>query len=279
MSTNRLTLLTWNIWKDRFQLEKRLQAICEIIKSKNPDIICLQEVTSSVLYKLLRMEWVKYYFCNIKSLPKSTCGELILSKFPFKKTERFPLHYTSSDKHISIADVNLPINKIEIFEGDDNQQLCGHNLVIVNTQLEPLDMFSDSRKQQFYELVNLMMNDENVFILMDTNLTDAEGDSIDITDPWKDAYYEALNYLNYRNDVPSALTVDSDNNTLISGYAKFRYDRILFKSPYWEVSHFERIGDQPLIEDTSASNFYSSQSKPIFPSTHYGIYCEFTKVR
>lgn len=309
-----LSFLTWNIWNDKMYLDERLKGICLIIQEKNPDFICLQEISNNVLQKLQRMEWTKYYFCSQKNISGRASGEVIYSKYPFVKNESFPFKNSSSASHINIVDINIPLNKI-FPDADSGHSLNGCNIVLITSQLERLKLFSELRKEQFYGLVNFLVDKENVFFMGDTGFTDEEDDVLDLTDPWSDAHMDHL-YNKYttvqqsqqqsqsqqqekkesdpndefailanvtniddvikqqeKNTIPDSeqlFTVDSDSNSLVNGFNQYRYDRVLYKSPHWKLGNFELLGCYPL----KTTNSYN---KKIYPSSHFGIYCEFVK--
>lgn len=284
----KISFISWNIWSDRMYLDDRLKGICEIIEQKDPDFICLQDVCNNVLQKMLRMDWAKYYFVSNEWIDKTASGpnvaQIVFSKYPFTKNECFPFRNSSSHRKINIVDVNLPLNKV-FPDMESGHYLNGTNLTLLNTQLEPLKLFSSVRKDQFYTIINFLMERKNVFICADTGFTDQDDDVLDIVDPWRDAHIQHL--VKMSNEKGIALlepdtsniakdfvndwfTVNSEINTFVNGFNQYRFDRLIYKSQDWQMTHFELLGREPI-------KTINLKSKPIYPSSHFGIYCEFAK--
>lgn len=274
-------MLSWNIWNDKTNLDTRLRSICTLIEDKCPDFICLQEVSSSVLGKLLCLDWVKNYFVSSDYIEPNAngvaSGEVIFSKYPFTKNESFPYTNSSAHKRINICDVNLPINKV-FPDTDSGHTVCGANITLLTTQLEPLKLFSSIRKDQFYGTINFLLEQENVFILADTNFTDEEDDVLDLVDPWKDAHVENFDAQGKTMETcPNDwFTVNSEVNSFVNGFQQYRFDRVIYKSSHWTLCDFEMVGTKPVASSANSANS-SNNSKPIFPSSHFGIWCEFKK--
>jgi tyrosyl-DNA phosphodiesterase 2 len=247
----RLSFLTLNLWNDKEGRPERLQAFFNLVLEYNPDIICLQEVTNLVLQKIIRQKWSKMYFLSTKKIKDRVCGEVMLSKFPISLSETFPFKQTAAGNSINISHINIPLNYVIPVPGEED--VTGDCITIVNCQLEKLKTFSDMRKEQFRSLVNLFCRQSCVFYLGDTNFTDEETDSLDVPTPWKDSCVEMGEQMEFKN------TYDSSKNTFINGHHAYRYDRIIYKSPFWNVEYFETVGMDELV------------------STHFGIYAEFTK--
>jgi len=247
----RISLLSLNLWNDKETRPERLQNFFDLVCNCDPDIICLQEVTNLVLTKILRQKWAKVYFASTKKIRERICGEVILSKFPISLCETFPFRQTAAGNCINITHINIPLGYILPTPGEEN--LVGDCIAIINCQLEKLKPFSEMRKEQFRSLVNLMCRQTCVFIVGDTNFTDEHLDSLDIPVPYRDVWYE----MGEQNE--HQFTYDSTKNRYIHGNCQYRYDRAIYKSPYWCADYFELVG-----VDTVAS-------------THFGIYCEFIK--
>lgn len=247
----RLSFLTINLWNDKESWSERFIAFSELVTQYSPDIICLQEVTNLVLKKILRQKWAKMYFASTNEIRHRPSGELILSKFPISLSETFPFKQTAAGNCINITHINIPLNYVLPTPGEED--VVGDCITVINCQLEKLKPFSDMRKEQFRSLVNLLCSKSCVFLLGDTNFTDEDTDTLDIPTPWKDAWIEMGSQADFQH------TYDSSRNNYIHGYAQYRYDRVIYKSPYWVADYFEMVGMDKLA------------------STHFGLYCEFVK--
>lgn len=247
----RLSVLTLNLWHDKEDRTERLQAFLDLVTQYNPDIICLQEVTNLVLQKILRQKWAKLYFSSEKKIRDRPCGEVILSKFPISLRESFPFKQTAAGNMINIVHINIPLNYVLPTPGEED--ITGDRITVINCQLEKLPHFSDMRKEQFRSIVNLLCRQSCVFFFGDTNFTDKDTDTLDIPSPWKDVWLELGAPTDYQ------FTIDSTKNTYLSGFQQARFDRAIYKSPYWAADYIETVGMDQLV------------------SNHFGLYCEFSK--
>lgn len=247
-----ISIFSFNLWHNKENRDKRFEKLCNLIKLYNPDIICLQEISNLILQKMLKMEWCKEYFTSINKIESNRpCGEIILSKFPMENKEHFPFKHTAAGNYINITDIHIPLNYMHPLPGEE--KLSGDKLTIVNTQFEKLKTFTEVRKDQFNSLISFLLHQENVFIVVDSNFTDEDNDTLSLPEPWRDAWLES------GAPQDQQYTYHSEENKYINGYCKYRYDRVLYKTPYWKLSYFELIGKEELI------------------STHFGIYTEFVK--
>ena len=247
----RLSFLSMNLWNDKENRPERLQHFFDLVSQYNPDIICLQEVTNLILAKILRQKWAKMYFASTKKIKDRACGEVIFSKFPISLSESFPFRQTAAGNCINITHINIPLNYVLPTPGEED--VTGDTITIVNCQFEKLKPFSDMRKEQFRSIVNLLCKRSCVFLLSDTNFTDEDLDTLDVPSPWKDVWIEMGSPDDYK------FTYDSTKNIYINGHYQYRYDRAIYKSPYWIADYFETVGLDNLA------------------SSHFGIYCEFIK--
>jgi Endonuclease/Exonuclease/phosphatase family len=247
-----ITFASINLWNNKVQREARFANFCNSMAEIDPDIICIQEITQTLLDKLLQQEWTKDYFKSThrftseegNSKVKSD-GELILSKFPILQKETFPYNNTLTEKTVHIAHIQIPLNYFK--KKNVSGEMEYSSFPVITTQLEKLKTYSDIRKQQLYSLFNMVSSIPNVFIVADTNLTDEDTDIINLPEGWIDSYEEHLLNLNeidmhlennYENDSQlqqifaetNTFTYDSDYNVFINGFQRYRFDRLFYKS-------------------------------------------------
>ena len=74
------TICSWNLFMKKYNYRWRIVEICEKISSKNPDVICLQEVTPDFMTLIKRM--LPDYTINLYEVCGKEYGKVILSKLP-----------------------------------------------------------------------------------------------------------------------------------------------------------------------------------------------------
>lgn len=99
--------MTYNIYSAQ---KKGIEAIAEVIKKNDPELVGLQEVevnsinmnfdTGKRLSELTGMPY--YYFVKARDLVKGEYGNLILSKFPLKETKTYLLDVLTSEANAYI---------------------------------------------------------------------------------------------------------------------------------------------------------------------------------
>lgn len=289
-----ITFMSLNLWNDRFRMEHRFVKFCEVVTNIEPDIICLQEVNQLILQKLLQQEWTKSYFKSTNKIhPNRPCGELILSKFPILKKESFPFNNTLTQQHVHVAHIQIPLNYFQSKLSIENDMEC-MSFPVITTQLEKLKGFGDIRKQQLMDLFGMVSKLSTSFLLVDTNITDDQSDSVTIPEGWNDAYEEHKEYKeflsrmnidsseeeNYSPDSDEVIlnnddnkfTYDSEKNIYLSGYQRFRYDRLFYRSSTAkENENSSYCGGWKCVD-------YQLVCNDIPVSTHFGIFATFHRI-
>lgn len=120
MST--ISILSYNIWFDNSMIPERTLSLIHVIETKQPDVICLQEVLPetyhAILYLLIPMGY-KHFFPD-KFDQKYDC--VIISKHPIKKTKTYPYTCSSMGRNL----------KVTVIEHNDTHQL----FVVATTHFE-----------------------------------------------------------------------------------------------------------------------------------------------
>ncbi len=203
----------------------------------------------------MMQNWTKAYHINRVSItnPSRVKTEVILSKFPMTINESFKFKNTMMNNYANIVDLSIPIN---------GRCPNGDKITIVTSQLDGLLHYSAYRKDQFYSLINLISENNNIFFLGDTNFTDAGEDVIEIPEHWQDVWIQL--------DKPTETeyTVDSEKNSYLTGHRQYRFDRVIYKSRNWTASKLEFIGTESITD---------SEKNPVYPSDHFGLYVEFVQ--
>jgi exonuclease III len=262
-----ITFASINLWADKHNRDSRFTNFCEIMKSMEPDILCIQEINETILQKLIQQNWAKAYFKSTYHISKNTnvTGEVIFSKFPILRKETFPFNNTVSGQTIHIAHIQIPMNYFQLPNSNGG---CHENesmsFPVITAQLEKTN--KELRKEQIHSMFNMVLPLPNVFMMVDTNITDEDSDFINLPEEWKDAYEDNFSNLEMTNDQEemrlyaetNTFTFDSDYNTYVNAYQRYRYDRMLYKSKSgWKCGDFELICNEVPV------------------STHFGLFTTF----
>eukprot|EP00754_Rhynchopus_humris_P014277 Rhum_TRINITY_DN14380_c10_g1::Rhum_TRINITY_DN14380_c10_g1_i1::g.84480::m.84480 len=100
-----LTIMTYNVLFDHYMKEtiqstKRYQALMEVLREADCDVICLQEVQPAFLQELLKEEWVRGGYWTSAEAECSSLyfsGVVILSRYPFSSIAVHDLPQTSGN--------------------------------------------------------------------------------------------------------------------------------------------------------------------------------------
>lgn len=249
--------MTYNVCFSRHQHFKRMEAISQIIEQYSPDIVCLQEVRQDSLRYFLQSPWTaNYSLSNATIDAKRHYGEVIFSKYPILKTERFPFRRTHMSRHVNIADLSIPVNS------DD--MLLGHRFTVVTAHLESKEQNRNIRREQMMGIFDMMIREENVFFMGDTNfMTDEEFSPAELPPFWMDVWHELVETKTIDPTV-TEYTFDAEKNKNADGNYQSRLDRVFCKSVEWVPTHFELVGTDPI-----------PGTKLVYPSDHFGVYVEF----
>ena len=266
-----ITVASINLWSDKYNREARFNNFCEVVKNVEPDILCIQDINETFLQKLIQQDWSKSYFKSTYHISKNPnlTGEVIISKFPIIHKETFPFNNTTSGQTVHIAHIQIPLNYFQQPIGTESE-FESMNFPVITAQLEKNKGFSDIRKEQLYSMFNMVLPLSTVFMLVDTNLTDEDTDCINLPEGWKDGYEDNFSNMEINGEdqekmreyaETNTFTYDSEYNMYISGYQRYRYDRIFYKSKDancgWKCIDFELMcNDIPV-------------------STHFGIFATF----
>eukprot|EP01080_Neovahlkampfia_damariscottae_P005304 gene5304-8922_t len=244
-----LTIMTFNVWFDRFYFKDRVSEIISILKSSSAHVVCLQEVIPQFIKILTEDDWIKKtcYISDSNGTNMRLYGLLTISTIPI---ESFTIQTLPTMQGRNCQISNLKINN--------------KTIKIANVHLESLNS-RDLRETQLFLIQNFLKNDHSI-ILGDFNFDSnrnynleekpLENDVLskygleDYTDSWKELYPDNEGF-----------TFDSENNSNIEQIERMRYDRIIVKkSKIWKLKEMKLIGDS-----------YISDDIPIYPSDHFGL--------
>jgi len=242
LKKSHVSVLTYNVFFGPYQDQLRYPALLEELKSRSPDFICLQEITSRFLRFLQADEWIRAHYDMALTEIENNYFELILSQFLVEKYYWYPLPSHMGRK--------LLVAKF---------QLNNETINLATVHLESLEPNSYQRAQQLKIIFPLITSTADTSLLMgDFNLcsTSEENKNLspDFLDIWPCLHPD-----------DNGWTENTDINVMrykINPQDKHvRYDRILLKSQKWKPLSIELVGTKPVSPD----------HKDIFPSDHFGL--------
>lgn len=251
-SKSNLKFLTYNIWFNEYNWKVRTQEILNICEKKDPDVICLQEVTETFMTQLMGSQFIQthFYITNIPFQLRNWYDVVILSKYSCQ-AYIIPFLSRMSRKLLYIT-----------FYNKENEMIK-----VGTTHLESKNS-NYTREAQLNLSYRILDNPETTggpkskynFLLGDFNLTEKDDYLI------KSAGYtdQGQVMINKTGSKEEWFTMKS-----MKGYPGWRPDRFTFKvnSEAFSVKKFEIVGKEPLIKET----FFNPVGTP---SDHYGIYAE-----
>ncbi|CAN3129045.1 endonuclease/exonuclease/phosphatase family protein [Mycobacterium sp. smrl_JER01] len=239
-----LTVVTFNIWFGDHHALERYRAIANVLEPHAPDVIAFQEVTSEALAVFLAQPWIRqhYYRAAATGDDFGRTGLLVLSRLPVSEVV-----YTHLPRSVGrgLLQANLTIN--------------GRTLAICSLHLESGKTAAELRARQLDTVFRTVKATENVMLLGDFNLRNAE--SIQTAEPYTDAW-PAL------RPFEDGFTEDTSVNLMLSDTKakrrQVRFDRVLIKGDQWIPAQIQLLGTAPI----------SCALPRVFPSDHFGVLCQ-----
>lgn len=268
VNKKQMKILSYNLWgalKDSnsplFAFDNRSKCIIKLLKSCNADVLCLQEVSKVWLEYLLNNDWLKKnYYCTEKNGDrvhiKFGLGNVIFSKFPLDNIIEYGLASLQMDTALYA----------EILVNDKT-------ISLVTSQLHSQSEYTDFRIIQLKTIFNdILREKENAIFVGDYNF----GDNVQ---KWKENNYLDKSYKDaYRDLYPDngknpGYTEDTEINEMRymmkKSHKQERFDKLMYKSNFITPIKFDIIG-----KDKIGSVTFENSKIGIWPSDHFGIYCE-----
>jgi tyrosyl-DNA phosphodiesterase 2 len=247
-----LKFITYNIWFNEFNFEARSKEILKLCEKKDPDVICLQEVTGPFMTHLMDSNFIKtnFYISNVPFQLRNWYDIVILSKFccnayvmPFlSKMSRKLLYITMYNKENEL--IKIGTTHLESM----------NNLFKRETQLIDSYRILDRIEK------NTNQKAKYSFLMGDFNFTERDN-----------KYIEKAGYTDQGlNEISKTGKIEIWNTMkCMKGYPAWRPDRFTYKnySNTFQVNKFEIIGKDPITKET----FFNPVGTP---SDHYGLYVE-----
>lgn len=260
--TNRITILSYNIWFSDENRTERTISLIETIKGQNADIICLQEVVKPVFDYLIKnlTEYPYYYPINYNYI--YSC--VIFSKYFITKAKEYEFENSSMGRKLVVGLLNLTL------QTSDNGSIVVEKfpLLIATSHFESLFKNNNPIKiEQYNKSKEILENLSktygpgcSIIFCADTNLLAFE-EKLYITQDtkWKDCWSEYGSKKSNKYTYDSILNDNLKNRDI--GIIRSRIDRIIYKDHNkLKLVNFKMIkGNTNWIE----------------PSDHYGVLAEF----
>jgi tyrosyl-DNA phosphodiesterase 2 len=241
-----LTLVTYNVWFGQDYFYQRAEALFQIVKGCEAEIICLQEVTPIYLELILNQPWVQanYYISDYTGQTVEPYGVLLLSRIPIPKVFFYQLPTLMARKLLVIT-----------------PEINGQVIQIATVHLESIRQSAATRKRQLELIFPILARSSHAVLMGDFNFCSTWLEENTNIDP----HYQDL-WAVLRSDEPG-YTEDTDINLMRWGatrkHKKVRFDRMLVRSPIpgWQPKSIELLGTTPV----------SPQEPDVFPSDHFGL--------
>lgn len=243
---DQLTLTTFNVWFNEQHAADRYRAIARILRVHEPDLMVFQEVTEQALAVFGSQPWIRARYRSASVL-RGTYGMLILSRLPLG-----PVTYT-----------RLPTRLARGFLRAD-LLVDGVELSVCSVHLESGKESAGLRARQLQRICRSVHGRENVVLLGDFNMRDAENPVIgaDYLDVWPQLRPDEPGYT-------EDTTINHMRFDTKSKHRHVRFDRVLVKGDRWRARDIELLGTEPI----------SPVLPRIFPSDHFGVRCRLDRSR
>ncbi|KDP20734.1 hypothetical protein JCGZ_21205 [Jatropha curcas] len=260
-------ILSYNVWfREDLELDKRMKALGDLIQLHSPDVICFQEVTSSIYHIFRQSSWWRGYHCSVKNemAIQRPYFCMQLSKLPVKSFSCRPFNNSIMGRELCIAELEVQPN---------------NPLVVATSHLESPcpapptwdQMFSKERVYQAKEAINLLKTNPNVIFAGDMNWDDKLDGQFPLPDGWVDAWTELKPGCN-------GWTYDTRSNQMLSGNRMLqkRLDRFICNLRDFKLSEIDMIGKDAIpglshVKEKKVRKEVKKLELPVLPSDHYGL--------
>ena len=242
-----LTLVTFNVWFDDYYALERCEALLEIVRQCDADIICLQEIKTRYLNFILQQPWVQkgYQVSDFTGRTIQPYGVLLLSRLPITQLR---LHRLPS----------MMARKLLVTGFELNRQ----TVEIATVHLESMKAFAPSRKRQLSLIFPALAESQHVMLMGDFNFCARRSPE---ENACIDPDYQDM-WIVLHGDDPG-YTEDTNINLMRleknQKHKQVRFDRMLVRSstPGWRPASIELLGTEPI----------SANLPNVFPSDHFGL--------
>lgn len=237
---NSLRVLTFNVWFDRYEWERRCSAVLDILAQEAADVIALQEVTPLFLQRLLAAPWLRESYVASRS-------KLLDARYDVVMLSRLPV--TRCVSHTLTTDMGRRLHALEI-------PTTRGRLVVAGVHLESMKERTPTRLTQINECIPILGRADFAVWLGDFNSAPSSEEDERIRTAFRDAWEEL-------DDAPG-YTRDTSRNAMLAKVKADRHqriDRILCRGQAFVPTQIRLLGTTPL----------SGTEGQVFPSDHFGL--------
>jgi len=220
-TTSTLSFVTFNVWFSELYWKERAEALVSILEDKNPDYICLQEVTQPFLDVLKDNKFIQrsYYLSDKSGNTVYPYGTIILSRFPISSLQIHVLP-TNQGRRFLLAETVCKLNNIT------------YKIHVSTIHLESLGE-RDMRIVQLDKIFSILNTFDHAFFLGDYNFPDGTPENNHISQKFSDIWKEVI------------VDVGKIAET-VPGYGRF--DRIVYysKGKAFTSKCITKIGEDPI---------------------------------
>ena len=249
-----IKMLTYNIWLSDEKMQKRMEALGEIVEDREPHLLTFQEVTHDNLAVLQEQRWFSRY--HLVPWPPDLAKEgkshfvVILSSFPAERWQVYTLKTSPRNRTLVVAETKSSFSSAEV------------GFVIATTHLAYSAYNTRLREEQLKESIKIISAYDNVCVMGDLNIEDKVDGDIILPSPWIDAWLsipgntDNNGYTWDRSKTPFTSVVKKSVNA--TSY-QARLDRVLCKLSDFKVKEMRIVGDK-------------MTKSGILPSDHFGLF-------
>jgi endonuclease/exonuclease/phosphatase family metal-dependent hydrolase len=242
-----LRVLTFNVWFDRYECERRCSAVLEILARESADVIALQEVTPYFLQRLLGEPWLRENYASSRS-------KLLDARYDVVMLSRLPVSRCIS--HTLTTDMGRRLHTLEI-------PTTRGRLAVAGVHLESMRERTPTRVRQIGECIPILGRADFSIWLGDFNSAPTSEEDENIRSAFQDVW-------DHLDDAPG-YTRDTSRNAMLAKVKADRHqriDRILWRGQGFQPSHIRLLGTAPL----------PGTDGQVFPSDHFGLLAELDAV-
>ncbi|ERN17400.1 hypothetical protein AMTR_s00037p00211070 [Amborella trichopoda] len=265
--SNTFVMLTYNVWfREDLKLIERMNAIGDIIREYDPDVICLQEVTPNIYHIFQQSMWWQKYQCSVSNelAAERPYFCMQLSRLPVKSFLCESFRNSIMGRELCVADIDAGM---------------GRHLVVATTHLESPcpappswnQMYSPERRTQAEESLQLLKDHPNVIFAGDMNWDEKIDGEFPLSNDWIDAWTE----LRPREN---GWTYDTKANQMLSENRALqkRLDRFVCNMRDFKLSSIDMIGTKAIpgisyFKEKKVRKQMQKITLPVLPSDHYGL--------
>lgn len=249
-----LTVLTYNVLAEQTEqaASGRLDALLHQIRDSKADVMAFQEAMPWFIERLRKQEWLAGFHPGTDdgSWKPMGGGLFIVSRYPIVEAEFFGLP-SRQGRGVLVVDVKIP---------ESGKRDSARVLRIATVHLESFLEDGVVRAEQLKRVLALLRYAPHALLIGDFNFGDTEEPETRTLEPAGVDVWRAI----YPNDPGYTWNIEKSPMAKAGSFPNEpsrRLDRILLRSPHWQVKTVRIIGNAPV----------SADRPELFPSDHFGL--------